>query len=169
MRDELLAACQRTTGFLELGLPEEALEELDELSAELRQTPVAIHLRVDALFRLSRWAEAAAFCLPRLDAEPGDAGWWIQAAYAVRRADSVEKAEPILRRALEHHPRYGLILYNLACYACVQGREDEARQLLERAMVEEDMDQYLKMAKNDPDLLAIRPWVVDRHTQRSSS
>jgi Tfp pilus assembly protein PilF len=72
----------------------------------------------------------------------------------------VEKAEPILRQALEHHPRHGLILYNLACYACVQGREEEARQLLERAM-DEDRAAYLGMAFADPDLAALQAWLAE--------
>lgn len=158
MNDELHATCLRATGLLELGLPEEALEELDELTAEHGESSIAIHLRVDALFRLKKWAEAAALCVPKLEAEPGDPGWWIQAAFATRRAECVEKAEPILRQALEHHPRHGLILYNLACYACVQGREEEARQLLERAMAE-DRAAYLGMALADPDLAALQAWL----------
>jgi Flp pilus assembly protein TadD len=158
--DEYHAACLRATGLLELGLPEEALEELDELAAQQRDSSVAVHLRVDALFRLKKWAEAVALCLPKLDAEPGDPGWWIQAAFATRRADCVEQAEPILRQALEHHPRHGLILYNLACYACVQGREEEARQLLVGAMTE-DRAAYSGMALADPDLTAVHAWLLE--------
>lgn len=135
------------------------MEELDELAAEQRESSIAIDLRVDALFRLKKWAEAAALCLPKLETEPGDPHWWIQGAFATRRAECVERAEPILRKALEHHPRHGLILYNLACYACVQGREEEARQLLEQA-AGEDAGLYLEMAEADPDLLAIRTWVL---------
>lgn len=165
MSDELHATCLRATGLLELGLPEEALEELNELTAEHRESSIAIHLRVDALFRLKKWAEAAALCVPKLEAEPGDPGWWIQAAFATRRAECVERAEPILRRALEHHPRHGLILYNLACYACVQDRTEEARQLLEAA-AGEDTDLYLKMAEADPDLAAVRSWVIAWQARR---
>ena len=166
MSDEFHSTCLRATGFLELGLPEEALADLDELSADHRQSSIALHLRVDALFRLERWAEAAALCLPKLSAEPSDPAWWIQAAFAVRRADCVEKAEPILRDALEHHPRHGLILYNLACYACVQGREEEARQLLERAMAE-DCRTYLGMALNDPDLPALNAWLRELQSAKA--
>jgi hypothetical protein len=151
----------RAAGFLELGMPEDALAELGELPPELQSTSVALHLRVDAFFRLKDWAAALEVCLPMLDTHPEDPGWWIQTAYATRRADSVATAEPILRRGIELHPKHGLILYNLACYACVQGRHEEARLLLERAEAEAK-GSYLAMAANDADLIAILPWIVEQ-------
>lgn len=161
MSEDFHANCVRATGLLELGLPDEALEELDEVAAEHRGSSIVLHLRVDALFRLQQWAEAAALCLPKIAEEPGDPAWWIQAAYATRRAECVEKAEPILREAVELHPRYGLILYNLACYACVQGRGEEARAFLDRAMAE-DGGHFLAMALADPDLAALNAWLRER-------
>ena len=151
----------RAVGFLELGMPEDALSELAELPADLQSSPIALHLKVDALFRLKDWAAALEIAMPMLDVHPEDPGWWIQAAYATRRAGSVAAAEPILRRAIALHPRHGLILYNLACYACVQGRHDEARLLLERAEAE-DKGTFLAMAAKDADLVAILPWVIER-------
>lgn len=153
--DDVDAACRRALGFLELGMPEDAIAELDELSVS---SSLALHLRVDALFRLRNWEEASAICLPMTEQEPGDPGWWIQAAYSQRRARTIESAETILRKALRHHPRHGLILYNLACYACVQDRPEEARELILQA-IEIDPAQVLAMAKKDPDLLAIRAWL----------
>jgi Flp pilus assembly protein TadD len=151
----------RAVGFLELGMPEDALSELGELPLDQQSSPVALHLKVDALFRLKEWPAALEICLPMLEAHPEDPGWWIQGAYAMRRADSVAAAEPFLRKALELHPKHGLIVYNLACYACVQGRHDEARELLERADAI-DKETFLAMAVGDADLAAIRPWVVER-------
>ena len=165
MSNDSDAIYQRATGFLELGLAEDALVELDDLPAEIRGHSLALHLRVDAFFRLKRWPEAAAICVPKLESEPGDAAWWIQAGYAVRRADSIQKAEETLRAGLAHHPEHPLLHYNLACYAAVQGREEEARKLLAVA-ANENIDLYLKMAKDDPDLAPIRPWVVAWQSQR---
>ena len=159
MKVEPDVAYLRAVGFLELGMPEDALSELDELSAEQRSSPAALHLKVDALFRLKDWTAAREICLPMLEIHPDDPGWWIQAAYATRRAESVAAAEPILRTAIELHPNHGLILYNLACYACVQGRHDEARGLLMRADTE-DRGNILAMAARDPDLIPILPWII---------
>lgn len=155
MTDDADATCLRALGFLELGMPEDALAELDELKVG---SSVALHLRVDALFRLKDWQSALEICLPMTEQEPTDPGWWIQAAYSQRRAKTIESAETILRKALRHHPRHGLILYNLACYACVQERPEEARELISQA-IGVDPAEVLAMAKKDPDLLAIRPWL----------
>lgn len=158
MDAEIRRICQRAAGYLDLGMPEDALAEID--GAPLDQ-PAVLHLLVEVLFRMKRWDEAALLCLPMLEIEPAEPAWWIQAAYAVRRAESMEAAEPILRAAMKLHPSECLISYNLACYACVQGRHEEARTLLDEA-AKADPAQVIQMAQNDPDLLGILPWILDR-------
>jgi predicted Zn-dependent protease len=158
MNDGVTATCQCASGYLELGMPEEALTEL--AGAEEGSSHV-MHLRVEALFQLQRWGEAAVICLPMLQRESGQPSWWIQTAYALRRSRSLAEAEVVLQAGFQHHPDDLLVAYNLACYACVQGREDEARGLLERAM-RASRAEVLKMAAKDPDLLGIRPWVLDQ-------
>ncbi len=148
-------------GFLELGMPGDALAELEELPARDAGSSPALHLKVDAYFRLRNWTAAADICLPMLEKEPADAGWWFQAAYAQRRARSIDEAEIILRSALQGHPRHSLILDNLACYACVQGRVEEAQELLAQA-VAQDPEPTLVMATGDPDLAGIRPWILEQ-------
>ena len=58
------------------------------------------------------------------------AGWWISLAYALRRTESIEKAEAILLRAQAIHPKVAMIAFNLACYASVTGRMEEAKERL---------------------------------------
>ena len=70
------------------------------------------------------------------------------------------QAEEVLRRALVHHPPEGVLIYNLACYACVQGRMDEARDFLGRS-ISGDPDTIIRMALRDPDLAALWPWVEE--------
>ena len=57
-------------------------------------------------------------------------------AYSVRRTESVEKAEAILLRAQAIHPKVAMIAFNLACYASVAGRMEEAKERLRRAILE---------------------------------
>lgn len=156
MNDGLNGICQRASGYLELRMPEEALAELDGAG---EATSEVLHLRVEALFQLERWGEAAVICLPMLQRQTGEAAWWIQAAYALRRSRSLAEAEVVLQAGLQHHPDDLLVCYNLACYACVQGSHDEARALLEQAM-RGSRAEVLRMAARDPDLLAIRGWVL---------
>ena len=148
-------------------MPEDALAELEEMPGGAAGLSPALHLKVDALFRLQQWAAAAEICLPMLEKEPSDPAWWIQAAYAKRRASSIEEAELILRSGLQGHPRHALMLYNLACYACVQGRSEEACHFLSRSFAE-DAESMLVMATGDPDLAPIRPWILDQIKARGS-
>ncbi len=85
-----------------------------------------------------------------LKVQPENAGWWISLAYAVRRAESVEKAEAILLRAQAIHPQFAVIAFNLACYASVTGRFEEAKTRLQHAI---DLDKDIReMALDDEDL-----------------
>jgi predicted Zn-dependent protease len=158
MDDAVSASCLRASGYLELGMPDEALAELD---AAPQASSAVMHLRVEALFVLGRWSEAAVICLPMLQREPGQPAWWIQAAYALRRSRTLAEAEVVLQAGLQQHPHDLLINYNLACYACVQGRHAEARELLEQAL-RASRAEVLRMAVKDPDLLALRPWLREQ-------
>lgn len=159
MKDEVTSICRHASGYLELGMPEDALSELQSAPAD--STPVLL-LTIDCLFMLERWEQAAELCLPQTKKEPHEPGWWIQAAFAVRRARSLAEAEPILRSAIALHPDHGLICYNLACYTCLRGELEEAKELLTRAF-KIDVESILQMACCDDDLIEIRPWIIDHH------
>ena len=90
-------------------------------------------------------------------ADPGTASWWISLAYAVRRTESVEKAEAILLRAQAIHPKVAMIEFNLACYASVTGRMEEAKERLRHA-IELDKEAR-KLALEDEDLKPLWEWI----------
>jgi len=82
--------------------------------------------------------------------EPENADWWINLAYATRRCESIEQAEAVLLRAREMHHDNALIEFNLACYASVTGRFEEAKALLQRAV---ELDKEIRrLALDDEDL-----------------
>lgn len=161
------AACKRAEGYYELGLPEEALVELDEAFEATDQNPAMLQIRTDLLTTMQRWPEAALICLTMIELDPGNAFWWIQGAYAQRRARSIIEAEIILREALVHHPRNVLVVYNLACYACVQEQFDEAIALYGRAIALDEKTVY-EMSLRDPDLAAIHPQIISRFKDTTS-
>jgi len=160
--------CQRALGYLELGMAEDAWDELAALPTEFGELKPVKQLRVEILGRLKRWGEAAELCLPMLESEPSELFWWIQGAYTVRRSESIEAAELILRRALAHHPPDNLLLYNLACYACVQGRMEEARDFLNQAILG-NPETVVPMSLKDEDLVALRPWILKREAELRSA
>ena len=85
-------------------------------------------------------------------------GWWISLAYALRRAESVEKAETILLRAQAIHPKVAMIAFNLACYASVAGRMEEAKERLFHAI---NLDKGIRgLALDDEDLKPLWDWIA---------
>jgi Flp pilus assembly protein TadD len=89
-----------------------------------------------------KWDMAAAVSSHLVKVDPETAGWWISLAYALRRTESVEKAEAILLRAQAIHPKVAMITFTLACYASVAGRMVEAKEHLRHAI---ELDNGVRM------------------------
>jgi Flp pilus assembly protein TadD len=89
--------------------------------------------------------------------EPQNEAWWINLAYSLRRSEGVEQAEAILLRARAIHPKLAMIAFNLACYASVTGRMEDAKERLRNA-IELDKDVRL-LALDDEDLRPLWDWI----------
>ena len=71
---------------------------------------------------------AAAVARHLVKVGPGNPGAWINLAYSARRAESIQQAEPILLKACALHAKSALIAFNLACYASVMDKIEEAQK-----------------------------------------
>jgi Tfp pilus assembly protein PilF len=81
---------------------------------------------------------------------PGEPDYFVNLAYAQRRAESIEVAHQTLKRAAGLHPNDGTIQFNLACYDAQTGNPERAKEHLRRAT---EIDSKFKlMALEDPDL-----------------
>jgi Flp pilus assembly protein TadD len=101
---------------------------LEEIAPEDKTRNEVLGARVGIYMAAKKWNMAAAVASHLVKVDPGTAGWWISLAYALRRTESVEKAEAILLRAQAIHPKVAMIAFNLACYASVAGRMEEAKR-----------------------------------------
>src|SRR4029077_5105941 len=81
-----------------------------------------------------KWDMVAAVASHLVKVDSQTPGWWISLAYALRRTESIEKAEAILLRAQAIHPEVAIIAFSLACYASVMGRMEEAKERLRHAI-----------------------------------
>ena len=68
------------------------------------------------------------------DLLPNDLNALIHRSYALHELKRTAEAEVLLLPALDCFPTEPTVPYNLACYACVLCRVEEARRLLERAI-----------------------------------
>ena len=144
-------------GYFELGMEAECQRVLAQLLPGDQSRQEVLALRLALAMTAKSWSAAAEIAACLVERDPQDAGWWVNYAYCVRRARSVDEAEAILLRAADLHPEVAVIVYNLACYACVTGRLQEARERLARAR---KIDKSVEaMALQDEDLFALRDWI----------
>ena len=75
--------------------------------------------------------------------------------------EGVEMAEPLLLRAQAIHPKVAMIAFNLACYASVTGRFEEAKIRLQHAI---ELDKDIRgIALDDEDLRPLWDWIAHLH------
>lgn len=141
-------------GYLMLGMKRDALAALEAITGPDAETTPVLQLLAAACVELAEWARAAGATTILCEREPGEAGHWIQCAYATRRARGLAEARAILLRGLALHPREATIHFNLACYAAQRGDLAEAREFLAVAITLDSA--FAEMAKTDPDLAPLR-------------
>ena len=78
---------------------------LEEIEPEDKTRNEVLGARVNLYMVARKWNMAAAVASHLVKGDPGTSGWWISLAYALRRTESVEKAEAVLLRAQTTHPK----------------------------------------------------------------
>ena len=141
-------------GYANLGMVNDALDELDHLSPSMAADGGVMEFRLRLLERVQRWADAAALAAKLASSHPNEARWFVAWAFAKRRSDSLETASKILSEAASLHPKDPLIQFNLGCYAAQRGDLTTAHRHVRRAIeLDHDLE---KLAHEDPDLEPLR-------------
>jgi len=146
-----IAAAQ---GYLELGLHEEAREELAALPVEAHGRVDVIEIALLCLMGEHRWEEAFALASKLCLEEPSEPGGFIHAAFCLHEMGRTAEALDFLGRgpaALRTKPVY---FYNMGCYHAKLAQVDKALRYLRQAF---EMDGTLRRyARKDPDLAVLR-------------
>ena len=137
---------------------DDAALALEEIAPEDKTRTEVLGARVVLYTAAKKWDMAAVVASHLVKVEPENEAWWINLAYSVRRSEGVEKAEAILLRAQAIHPKVAMIAFNLACYASVTGRMEDAKERLRNA-IELDKD-VRKLALDDEDLRPLWDWIT---------
>ena len=121
-------------GWLELGNYQEAFNELEEIEPEWRIHPDVLEAR----WLLYEMAEKWEFCIEisntLVKMKPDDLSCWIRRSYVLHKLERTQEAYDGLKPALDTFKGEWLLQYNLACYTCLLGNVDEARELIEEAI-----------------------------------
>ena len=142
-------------GWLELGNPAEAGEEIARVDPAYLEHPDVLELRWQICAAGRRWQPALEVAELLLKNSPENASAWLHRAYALRRVDGggLEKAWNALFPASEHFTDEPVVPYNLACYAAQLGRVEEAWEWLQKAIkVSGNAEHMQTMALADSDL-----------------
>ena len=146
---------QRADGFVDLKMAARAREELQAVPAAHRGSVTFRVIALRLAFEEKNWPGAAEIASSLREQFPDEPGFWIQLAYAKRRAEGLEVARHILSDAALRFPNVATIPFNLACYECQLGRLDEALRRLNQAFA---LDANCREAAlEDEDLRALWP------------
>lgn len=150
---ETQRALRAADGYLFLGMPKEALEELDAIAREDQPEPTVMLARTRVLLHLRRWREAETLSLEGAQLHPIEEEFTVQRAFALHQLRQGEQAIKVLLAAPEWIRRTGILHYNLACYEARLGDLQTAQQCINAAI--EINAAMKKNAKADPDLQAL--------------
>ncbi|WAC18153.1 hypothetical protein OVA24_12990 [Luteolibacter sp. SL250] len=146
MTESLRAA----SGWLDLGLPDEALLELQSLAEEEQVSPVVLEMKVVIQMECRSWNAASETARVLCGMEPLNAEYFLQAAFCLHETGDTLAARNWLLRGPKSLLEMPTFHYNIGCYLWVLGEHASARTHLRRAF---RMDRSLEaFARTDRDL-----------------
>lgn len=148
-------------GWLDLGMPDEAERELDQILPVGAVHPMVLDVRWRIHGARREWEEAEQVAARMVWLAPDFPGGWIHRSFALHELRRTVEARAHLLKAAVLFPAHPIVAYNLACYACAAGDLDDARDWLRRAAELKGKDEIRAMAADDPDLAALRDEISD--------
>lgn len=148
MIDKHRLECAR--GYLQLGMGEDALEELGPVQEGPEAETEVLVLQMLACRVAGRWPEMQQAARALMRRAPQEPEFWVLLADATRHAESVRNGLNILEIAEELFPLNSHLLFQLGCYHCQLGEVSEARQYLEKAVALDKT--WADHARRDQDL-----------------
>ncbi len=146
MERTLLAA----QGYVELSMTDDALAELDGLSAEENDLQEVLQVRLFVLMRGRRWADAFDVCERLVELFSSETTGFIHGAFCLHELDRTREAKDLLLRGPASLLREATYYYNMGCYEAVLGNIEDAQHALEISFRMDD--KFRQIAKIDPDL-----------------
>lgn len=137
-------------GYLELGMIDEALAELERVPEGDRAHEDVAQLRVYILMRARRWTEALEACALLRATRPELSLGYIHGAFCLHEMGRTREAMKLLLDGPASLLREPVYYYNLGCYHAVLGNPEEAQNCLQMSF---RMDEkFREIARYDPDL-----------------
>jgi len=148
--------CQ-AEGYLELGMPEQALQTLGRLGDPAAFSSYALYLWGEGLRTMHRYFEALLPLERAAKAAPNDIRIRIALGWCYKRTGQLDLAITALEQALIVEPELALLRYNLACYLSLAGQKRRALRYLSQALTLDPAYRELAEAESDFDPLRADP------------
>jgi tetratricopeptide (TPR) repeat protein len=139
-------------GWLELGNPLEANEELEKIAPALGMHPDVLEVRWQISAKARQWEACIELAERIIALTPDNPFGWIHRSFALHELKRTQEAWDNLIRVIKKFPKEAIIPYNLSCYACQLGNLQDALNWLRRAFAVGDGSKVKLMALADPDL-----------------
>jgi tetratricopeptide (TPR) repeat protein len=154
-------------GYLELGLPQHALDALARLGDPSNFSSHALYLWGNALQIMGRYAEALVPLGQSARSMPEDIHVWLALGWCHKRTGELDLAIEALEQAMAVDPTEAIVHYNLACYLSLIG--DKRRSLAHlaealaidpnfRDLIDDEHD--FDSIRSDPEFLALTSIIV---------
>ena len=115
------------SGYLELGMLEEAARILDEIEPKDRRRKEVLHAELELATAAEQWHSAVATAASLVRSHPEDPAEWLVLARAITKTANAEYAEAVLTKACKWHPEIALLILDLAREATALGCFKEAK------------------------------------------
>lgn len=137
-------------GYLELGMFDDAVDELHCLPVERLAHPGILQLESTIQIRGGRFEQALEISTHLCQVSPESPIPWLDKAFCLHELERTVEAKACLLKGPDSLKKEATYYYNLACYDAQLGSIDHARDYLEKAV---SMDAgFLIASKTDPDL-----------------
>lgn len=166
-RIRLSRTIQEAEGYLELDMPQHALNVLAGIGEAGTFQGHVCYLQGEALRCLERYDEAIQPLNDAAESSPSNIQIWLALGWCYKRLGRLDLAIESLEQAREVQPGLALIHYNLACYWSLAGNKQRTLKFLSQAInmdsqfrdligTESDFDSL----RSDPDFQALTAIIV---------
>ena len=122
------------SGYLELGMLDEAACTLDEIDPADKRRREVLHAQLELAIAGEQWNSAVATAASLVRSHPEDPAGWLVLARAITKTANAEYAEAVLTKACKWHPEITLIILDVAREATALGCLKEAKIWLKCAI-----------------------------------
>lgn len=144
---------QAAQGYLELGMMDDALVELDSLPAAVQHRAEVLHMRLFIHMQARRWREALEISEVVCRLNPEETAGFIHAAFCLHELGRTAEAKTTLLGGPSALLSEATYYYNLGCYDAALGNIEDAQAHL-RVSFKLDK-KFREFARTDPDLRAV--------------